>query len=64
MIPVSISKKLPRRSEVCFASVTASVLLSPIEPSLKLAHKNILGYEVKSDPSAFSGTVPKVLLTL
>ena len=38
-IPVSISKKVPRRSVVCFASVTVSVLFSPIEPSLKLEHK-------------------------
>ena len=49
---------------VCLISVSVSVLFKPIEPSLKLEQRNTFGYEVKSDPSALSGTVPYVLLTL
>ena len=39
-------------------------MFNPIDPSLKLAQRNTLGYEVNSAPSELRGTVPYTLLTL
>ena len=39
-------------------------MFNPIDPSLKLAQRNILGYAVNCDPSEFNGTVLYTLLTL
>ena len=62
--PSLIPKYVPLRFNVCFNPVSDSVLLSPIDPSLKLEHKNIFGYAVNCAPSAFRGTAPYVFVIL
>ena len=45
-------------------SFVPSVLLRPIDPSLKDAHKKTFGYAVNSEPSEFKGIVPNVFVIL
>ena len=63
-MPVSVSKYCPLRLRVCFGSKSVSVSLRPIEPSLKTEDKNMLGYAVRSAPSALRGTDPYVFVIL
>ena len=57
----SLSNPCPLLEIVCLYSVTSSRLFRPIVPSLCTAFRKIVGYAVRSAPSAFSG---KVLYTL
>ena len=55
----SLAVKLkPLLAIVCLWSVESSVLLVPIDPSVKVWYKNTSGYAVSSDPSLFRGTLP------
>ena len=53
----SLSNPCPLLERVCLYSVTSSRLLNPIVPSLYAALRKIVGYAVRSAPSAFSGRV-------